>query len=74
MQDIKGSAEGFNMKTKNYCPQCDKETQEAYEIPSGDYVCLDCYTGMTARGEEAYEAWKEEGRSTMEQEKFSNVL
>jgi|WetSurMetagenome_2_1015567.scaffolds.fasta_scaffold314884_1 hypothetical protein len=50
------------METKNYCPQCDKETKEAYEMENGDYVCESCYQDAVARAEMAYDSAKEEGR------------
>lgn len=43
----------------NLCEGCGKETKEAYEIPSGDYVCLSCYTEMADRAEAAYDAQRE---------------
>lgn len=46
---------------KNYCSECGKETNEAYEMPSGDYVCLDCYTSAGERAEAHYDSMRDEG-------------
>ena len=44
---------------ENTCEHCDKPTDEAYEMPNGDYVCLACYTSAGDRAEAQWEAQQE---------------
>lgn len=41
------------------CDACDKETNEAYEMPNGDYVCMSCYNEAIDRAEYNYQDMKE---------------
>lgn len=45
--DIRVQSYADSQKRENVCPKCEKEHKgSGYEIASGDYVCLDCYTSM----------------------------
>ena len=40
---------------KDYCELCETEKPTEYEY-NGDYICLDCYSGLV---DYAYEAYRE---------------
>lgn len=42
--------------SKIYCPRCGEiKNDVAYEMPDGDYICLDCYSGLADEMEKDYE-------------------
>ena len=43
------------IQPENLCEQCDKPTEDAYEMQDGSYVCLSCYEEAVERAEMAYE-------------------
>ena len=47
------------METLDYCELCEQDKVCSYEIPSGDYVCQDCYEGLADRAEAQWESQQE---------------
>ena len=45
---------------KDYCEICEQEKETGYEW-NGDYICLECYSGLADRAELQYDSMREDG-------------